>query len=546
MGVERKEKILCVSNTFRATKRVVSPGGWQLFALLPVVLLGAAPGARTQTLTRGPYLQSLLVDSVKVLWVTDLESRGKVRFSDESGLEREIEEAAPRTRHVVLLQELSPWTVYSYEVLDGDEILASGEALRFRTPPLPGTGSFRAVVIGDSGDLSVNGENFQHGVTARVESFEPDVFIHTGDYVYTGTIDEVFFGEYRNLLVRTGVYPARGNHDTIFPLEWLEYFSPPTLPLDVPGCRLPAAVCDEDPPAPPPSPAGRTLAYYSFDWGPAHFAVIDSGVEFYPCSPQLKWLCADLTAAKERMMPWVAIVLHEPPYTAGLNGPSRLDRFPRYTGTYELLPPIVDQFAVDLVVAGHDHNYQRSWPLRGGRVVDAWQDPVFESPQGAVYIVTGGGGTRLYAERAEAIQRPLFKVFQAKHHAVAIDFTELSLSLRALTPGGEVLDEFTIRKDASPRSPGFLRGDTNYDGHVDIGDAAAILGALFLGAKTECAAAFAIVADTNGSHALDIADAVYLLTYLFLGGPPPDEPFARCDPLEGVDGSDCFAASCKR
>src|SRR5262245_752532 len=107
---------------------------------------------------RGPYLQSLLADSVKVIWLTAEPSLGAVLVGQEGGETRKVSEDSMRERHEVLLSGLSPSTSYRYEVLDGDAVLASGDDLRFRTPPPPGTGSFRAVLIGDSGDKDVNGE----------------------------------------------------------------------------------------------------------------------------------------------------------------------------------------------------------------------------------------------------------------------------------------------------------------------------------------------------------------------------------------------------
>ena len=60
------------------------------------------------------------------------------------------------------------------------------------------------------------------------------------------------------------------------------------------------------------------------------------------------------------------------------------------------------------------------------------------------------------------------------------------------------------------------------DSAVDISDAVALLGFLFLG-DTEPQVIEA--ADINGDAELDISDSIYLLAYLFGGGPPPPKPF---------------------
>jgi hypothetical protein len=106
----------------------------------------------------------------------------------------------------------------------------------------------------------------------------------------------------------------------------------------------------------------------------------------------------------------------------------------------------------------------------------------------------------------------------------------LKLGKAYATPGE------TNRSSASQ----FQRGDagTPSDGSVDISDAIAILGYLFLGSGTPpCLDA----ADVDDSGVIDIADPVNLLTFLFQGGvtPPAPGPVA-CGP----DGSDDDLPDC--
>ena len=86
------------------------------------------------------------------------------------------------------------------------------------------------------------------------------------------------------------------------------------------------------------------------------------------------------------------------------------------------------------------------------------------------------------------------------------------------------------------RGQGFVRGEVNGDGNVDLSDAIFVLDHLFLGGRApECRDA----GDTNDSGAVDLSDAVYLLAHLFLGGPAPPAPYpdAGADPTE--DDIDC-------
>jgi ELWxxDGT repeat protein len=82
------------------------------------------------------------------------------------------------------------------------------------------------------------------------------------------------------------------------------------------------------------------------------------------------------------------------------------------------------------------------------------------------------------------------------------------------------------------RSPRFRRGDANADGTIDVSDAIATLGLLFIGGPPTLPCQK--TSDTNDSGDLDISDAVTLLTHLFLGTAALPEPFTSC----GLDPSD--------
>jgi hypothetical protein len=83
----------------------------------------------------------------------------------------------------------------------------------------------------------------------------------------------------------------------------------------------------------------------------------------------------------------------------------------------------------------------------------------------------------------------------------------------------------------------FRRGDTTADGRLDITDAVALLGHLFLGAPGALACRRSADADDSGR--LEITDAIHLLGFLFLGGPPPPAPFPDCGFDSTHDTLDC-------
>jgi 3',5'-cyclic AMP phosphodiesterase CpdA len=86
---------------------------------------------------------------------------------------------------------------------------------------------------------------------------------------------------------------------------------------------------------------------------------------------QLRWLDGALAATDA---PWKVVALHHPPFSCGgYIGDDRVRR---------LLVPLFERHNVDLVLSGHDHNYQRF------------------ARAGVTYVVHGGGGARLYRLRS--------------------------------------------------------------------------------------------------------------------------------------------------
>ncbi|MEM7262167.1 MAG: hypothetical protein AAF488_09270 [Planctomycetota bacterium] len=82
----------------------------------------------------------------------------------------------------------------------------------------------------------------------------------------------------------------------------------------------------------------------------------------------------------------------------------------------------------------------------------------------------------------------------------------------------------------------FLRGDTNNDGGVDIGDALYLLSNLFAGGPDPICNDSA---DANDDGGKDIGDAVYLLTFLFQGGAAPEAPYPNWELDPTPDSIDC-------
>jgi hypothetical protein len=364
-----------------------------LIALAIVAQVALAQGA---ALTRGPYLQSTTRDSTIVVWRTDVAGDSVVEYG-QAGYTQAVTDTAPVITHAVTLTSLSAGSTYQYRIKTGGVVLHQSA---LTTAPDPG-GDFDFVVIGDSG----TGSSAQVAVAAQMLALNPDFMLHTGDVIYPdgqpGGYDQFFFPQYGSLVNHLPVFPSLGNHD---------YQTPGGQPyLDV--FYLPAG-----------SPGGER--YYSFDWGDAHFVALDSNLSGSQRSDMLQWLESDLAATTAT---WKFAFFHHALYTSG---PHRNDS--TLPALRDALAPRLEQYNVDIVFNGHDHDYERSTPRRD----------YVPSSKGVVYMVTGGGGAGLYD-----VGMSDFTAFSAKmHHTVQVRMYGCILSLRAIDTTGAVIDQIALAK----------------------------------------------------------------------------------------------------
>lgn len=208
-------------------------------------------------------------------------------------------------------------------------------------------------------------------------------------------------------------------------------------------------------------------------------------------STYYNWVQNAIVDAHNKNIPWVAVAMHKNCITSG-------------TKSCEIGTAVFNLFInqhVDLILQGHDHTYQRSFPLH-----TAASDPVkgagcasvsttfssacvsstlgnnYPSTSGTTLVIDGTGGQSLYSNDQTG-QNPFF----AAKNFSSFGFTKFTVTASQITASfinnssGGFTDSFTITKSSTGGTPSPtvvrpsptgtpLQGDANGDGHVNITD----------------------------------------------------------------------------
>jgi hypothetical protein len=271
-------------------------------------------------------------------------------------------------------------------------VLAAAAALASAAPPT-------LVAAGDVAACTSTRDEATAAVVARI----PGTVAVLGDAVYErGTTDEFmrcYEPSWGRFKARTR--PAVGNHEYITPgaAGYFAYFG--------------AAAGDP----------GR--GYYGYRLGAWQVVVLNSNcAPAGGCSdsaPQLRWLRDLLGASRARC---TLAYWHHPRFSSGLHGDD-----PTVAGFWRAL----HEAGADVVLAGHDHDYERFAPLApSGRV---------DRRRGITQFVVGTGGRSLYpfvrrAHGSEMRQSHTFGVLRLTLRAGSYDWRFLPVAGGRFTDAG--------------------------------------------------------------------------------------------------------------
>jgi len=350
--------------------------------LAPVLLIAACPvpataqPAAAEKIVGGPYTVNVRPQSATVMWLVQT---GEATLGFEPGT---------RDRSVPLLRaekaafvRLDRGRTYYYQAFPGEAGKGS-----FKTPP-SGEARFQFVVYGDT---RTRDDVHRQVISAILKDAQPDFVIHTGDLVADANDSSLwptFFDIERELLRKVAFFTTLGNHER----DSANYFD-----------------------------FLNAKPYYSFDWGGAHFAAIDSDIAtagetqeqrdaFW--QEQTRWLEDDLRRAQKADFRFV--FAHHPPMTAVR---IRQGENPHMAA----LEPLFEKYKLSAGLFGHDHNYQHY--LKNG----------------IHYFITGGGGAPLYD--VDVPPPGITKLVAKTENFLVVRVEGKMLTVEARTPAGKILD----------------------------------------------------------------------------------------------------------
>lgn len=192
-------------------------------------------------------------------------------------------------------------------------------------------------------------------IVRKMAELNPSFVINTGDLVFKGESqsDWARFDAINKIWNKKNIcyYPVLGNHD---------YDGDQTKILNNYFSRFPDI---------------NRQRWYTFNYGNAAFIILDSNFDKPELNEQDNWLAKTLVNYEANSaISFIFVCFHHPPFTNSKN------HSPDETVKTRFVPLFEKSAKVKFVFTGHHHSYERF------------------KVNGINYIVTGGGGARLYTE----------------------------------------------------------------------------------------------------------------------------------------------------
>jgi predicted GH43/DUF377 family glycosyl hydrolase/predicted phosphodiesterase len=255
-------------------------------------------------------------------------------------------------------------------------------------------------------------------VVQQMQNKDPDVVLALGDLSYASTAD-CWFQKIAPL--DDQMHIAIGNHDDTSSSLLNQYLNHFDL----------------------------SKQYYSFDYENTHFLSLST--EMTTSSTQKSFAENDLAAAStDADIHWIVVFFHKPMYTSP-NHHSASDTMQTSYG------PMFDKYHVDLVLFGHNHSYERTYPIKynpsspSSPTVVNRDTKLYSNVDGRIMMTVGMGGQSLYSFDGKASY--VVKQVTGKYGMLYLSIGDTNIEARLYDTSGNILDSFTINKSTTTTPP---------------------------------------------------------------------------------------------
>jgi len=398
--------------------------------LLSLILLARGAVADSSPFLKTPYLiYTGSIPEMTVLWQLTDTGQCTIEWGTDTTRSMGIElttEYGTDHQHTFTICDLSPSTKYYYQVSCAGVSYPGS----FYSAPDSTETSLSFMVYGDTRSNFMIHDSIAGAMVSiyRAEPRFQTIVFATGDMVSYGASEvswqkEFFNEDQTNLRRRMQDVPyvqCPGNH-ALYEKLYL-------------GLNLATPLLEKYFPYP-----CVDRRYWSLDYGPAHFTIIDQYPSGYSglgrISPEeLDWIQNDLSTSSSD---WKFVILHEPGWSCGSH--------PNNDDVQKLLQPLCEACGVQIVFSGHNHYYARA------------------CKNGVYHITTGGGGAPLADPLPD---QPNVIVTRPDYNFCLLEIDRDTLSVSVVDLNECVIDSFDITK-GSPGS--YLLGSvTLYKGEIPL------------------------------------------------------------------------------
>ena len=218
--------------------------------------------------------------------------------------------------------------------------------------------------------------------------------------------------------------------------------------------------------------------YYSYNINNVHVLTMDSDRGSYASgSAQYNFVINDLQSASQNPnIKWIIVNLHKQMYTSPntCGSSSCSNTGTDATNLRNIYHAKFDQYGVDLVLNGHLHNYQRTFPIKydsgspSSPTVTSSASTDYVDPEGEIFATVGTGGINFHA----LSDKSSFVKYQQDDFFGSLDVLITNngdkLVGKYFSNGGSKLDEFSITKTGGGGggsynyAPGFTATGSNF------------------------------------------------------------------------------------